>query len=204
MAGRCVRTHQNALAIALNCAVSPCGISPELQAIKAIPDDTLAVYFVRLLGRSVFAQTFAASLQHETIPSKRQVLDINCGCGCWSLMLAGPTLHVTVIVNGHEARLQALRIAQALDVSAHVTVLQCSDTASAQTFLSVLGGSAAVQEAGFLGFEMVFILDLLKQLPASLLREFSVALRPYMHTRSKAFVTAMGISAAAESAFEWY
>jgi hypothetical protein len=159
----------------------------------------------RASTHSVFAHSFAAALQHATIASMRQVLDLGCGCGCWSLLLAGPRLHVTVVVSSAEARKQALRIARALAASSYVTVLQCSDVETAESFLSVLGDSAAVRQPGFMGFEMVFMLELLTQLPPVLIDRLSAALQPYMHSRSKALLTVLGVSAVATHATsEWY
>lgn len=158
----------------------------------------------RASSHSVFAHSFAAALQHATIASMRQVLDLGCGCGCWSLLLAGPRLHVTVVVSSAEARVQALRVARALAASAYVTVLRCSGVETAAMFLSVLDHSAAVREPGFLGFEMVIMLDLLAQLPPVLMQNLSAALQPYMHSRSKALLTVLGLSAAARHATsEW-
>ena len=159
----------------------------------------------RASTHSVFAHSFADALQHATIASMRQVLDLGCGCGCWSLLLAGPRLHVTVVVSSAEAREQALRVARALAASAYVTVLQCSGVETAEAFLSVLDDSAAVREPGFMGFEMVFMLDLLAQMPPVLIDRLSAVLQPYMHSRSKALLTVLGISAAATHATsEWY
>jgi len=164
----------------------------------------LASHAHRVYSSSVFALAFAATLQHATLAASRQVLDLGCGGGCWSLMLAGPRLHVTVIVSGIDAHMQALRMVYALDARAHVTLLQSKELGSAADFLSVLDGSASLQNEGFMGFEMVVMLDVLTRLPAVLVRELSAALRPYMHTRSKALVSVLGVSAAAaNSAVEW-
>jgi hypothetical protein len=151
----------------------------------------------RVYSHSVFAHSFAAALQHATVASMRQVLDLGCGCGCWSLMLAGPRLHVTVVVSSAEAREQALRVARALAASAYVTVLQCNGVETAEMFLSVLDDSEAVRDPAFLGFEMVIMLDLFAQLPPVLMDRLSAALQPYMHSRSKALLTVLGSSAAA-------
>jgi hypothetical protein len=84
-------------------------------------------------------------------------------------------------------------------------VLQCSGVETAESFLSVLGDSAAVREPGFMGFEMVFMLELLTQLPPVLIDRLSAALQPYMHSRSKALLTVLGVSAVATHATsEWY
>ena len=56
-----------------------------------------------------------------------------------------------------------------------------------------------------MGFEMVFMLDLLAQMPPVLIDRLSAVLQPYMHSRSKALLTVLGISAAATHATsEWY
>ena len=120
------------------------------------------------------------------------------------MFLAGPALHVTVIVSGAETHVLVLRVVYALNVRDHVTVMQSSDVDSADRFLSVLGGAAALKDADFMGFEMVVMLDLLSRLPPDLVKDLSAALRPYMHTRSKALVSVPGISAALDpSATEW-
>ena len=169
-----------------------------------MPDDDLAIHMARAFSHSVFSHAFAAALQHATLASKRQVLDIGCGGACWSLLLAGPRLHVTTVVSSFEARRQALRVVRALDVLEHATVLQCGDLQSAGSFLSVLGDSAAVKESGFMGFEMVIMLEVLTRLPPALADELSASLRPYMHTRSKALLSVFGVSAAAvDPSSEW-
>jgi hypothetical protein len=113
-------------------------------------------------------------------------------------------LHVTVIVSGIETQMLALRIVYALNLRAHVTVVDSGNTDSARTFLSVLDRTAAVQDPSFMGFEMVVALDLLTKLPAALVEELSAALAPYMHARSKALVSVLGLSASAEdAAAEW-
>jgi 2-polyprenyl-3-methyl-5-hydroxy-6-metoxy-1,4-benzoquinol methylase len=153
---------------------------------------------------SVFSAAFASALQHVTLASKRQVLDLGCGGGCWSLLLAGPRLHVTVVVAGADAYMQVLRVVYALDARAHVTVLQSDDAGSPESFLSVLKRAAAMQDAAFMGFEMVVMLDVLTVLPPVLVGDLCSALLPYMHTRSKALVSVLAMPASeAESATNW-
>ena len=167
-------------------------------------DTALSSHLHRVHSRSVFALSYAAALQHATLAAPRHVLDLGCGGACWSMLLAGPRLHVTVVVRGDEAHLQALRVVYALDSRAHITVLQGIDTGSAAGFLSALDGLAVMKDGGFMGFEMVVMLDLLTRLPMALVQELSVALRPYLHTRSKALVSVLGASAAAsDPAAEW-
>jgi hypothetical protein len=153
----------------------------------------------------VFSVAFASALQHATLAAKRQVLDLGCGGGCWSLLLAGPRLHVTVVVGGAEAYMQVLRAVYALDARAHVTVLQSDDVGSPEGFLSVLKRAAAVQDAAFMGFEMVVMLDVLTALPPVIVGELCAALLPYVHTRSKALVSVLAMPASeADSATNWW
>jgi hypothetical protein len=172
--------------------------------MKSMSDGSLAIHMAKFRSHSVFSLAYASGLQHATVAAKRHVLDIGCGGGCWSLLLAGPRLHVTVVVSGVDAYMQALRAVYALEARAHVTVLQSEDAASPDSFLSVLSGAPAVQDAEFMGFEMLVMLDLLTQLPPVLVHELCTSLLPHMHTRSKALVSVMGLPAEVEdSATNW-
>ena len=193
-----------AFAAAFNCNGQTCSMPPPLQRLKPMSDGSLAIHMAKFRSYSVFSRAFASSLQHATLASKRYVLDLGCGGGCWSLLLAGPRLHVTVIVSGTEAHMQALRAVYAMDARAHITVLQSSDVTSAGTFLSVLRDAPVSQDAEFMGFEMVVMLDVLTRLPPVLVEELSTALLPLMHTRSKVLVSVLGMYAAGEdSATNW-
>jgi hypothetical protein len=167
-------------------------------------DKLLHAHLAKMLSGSVFALAFSSALHHQGLAAKRHILDIGGGGGGWSLLLAGPALHVTVIVSGAETRVLLQRMATALNVQDHVTVMQSSELESAERFLFVLDGAAALKEADFMGFEMVVVLDLLSRLPPDLLKDLSAALRPYMHTRSKALVSVAGVAAAlGDYATEW-
>jgi SAM-dependent methyltransferase len=177
---------------------------PALQQLKSMTDESLHAHASTARSNSVFALAYSSALHHATIAAKRHVLDIGCGGGGWSLLLAGPTLHVTVVVSSTELHVLVLRMVYALNVRDHVTVIQSRNMDSADEFLSVLGDAAALRDAEFMGFEMVVMLDLLSRLPPVLVEELSAALRPYMHTRSKALISAHGIHAAVGlSATEW-
>jgi hypothetical protein len=167
-------------------------------------DKSLRAHVTKRLRDSVFALAFSSVLHHQGLAANRHILDIGCGGGCWSLLLAGPALHVTFVVSGAETRTLVLRMAYALNVQDHVTVMQSSDLDSAESFIFVLDGAAALKDADFMGFEMVVMLDLLSRLPPDLVGDLSTALRPYMHTRSKALVSVPGIATAlGHSATEW-
>jgi hypothetical protein len=168
-------------------------------------DKSLRAHLTKKLRGGVFALAFSSALHHQGLAANRHILDIGCGGGCWSLLLAGPTLHVTFVVSGAETRVLVLRMAYALNVQNHVTVMQSSNLVSAENFIFVLNGAAALKDADFMGFEMVVMLDLLSRLPPDLLGDLSTALRPYMHTRSKALVSVPGIATAlGHSATEWF
>jgi hypothetical protein len=167
-------------------------------------DKSLRAHVTQRRRDSVFALAFSSVLHHQGLAANRHILDIGCGGGCWSLLLAGPALHVTFVVSGAETRTLVLRMAYALNVQDHVTVMQSSDLDSAESFIFVLDGAAALKDADFMGFEMVVMLDLLSRLPPDLVKDLSAALRPYMHTRSKALVSVPGIeTASGHSATEW-
>ena len=167
-------------------------------------DKSLRAHSTQKLRDSVFALTFSSALHHEGHAAKRHILDIGGGGGGWSLLLAGPALHVTVVVSGAGTRVLLQRMATALNVQDHVTVMQSSELDSAERFLFVLEGATALKDADFMGFEIVVMLDMLSRLPPDLVKDLSVALRPYMHTRSKAFVSVAGVaSALGNYATEW-
>ena len=203
-AGACAHLPRSAFAAALHCDDQSCGLPPPLQPLRSMTDTALSAYMANSLSDGVFALALSSALSHATLASKRHVLDLGCGGACWSLLLAGPRLHVTVVVSSAAAHVLALRMVYALNAREHVTVVQSSDVSSASSFLSVLGSTVALQDEGFMGFEMVVILDLLSRLPAALVDDLSAALRPYMHTRCKALVSVQGMPAASEhSATEW-
>jgi hypothetical protein len=195
---------RGAFAAAFNCDGPACSKPAPLQRLKLMSNGSLAIHMAKVRSYSVFSLAFASALQHATLASMRYVLDLGCGGGCWSLLLAGPRLHVTVVVGGAEAYMQALRVVYAMDARAHVTVLQSSDATSAGAFLSALRNAPAAQDVAFMGFEMVVMLDVLTRLPPVLVEELSTALLPYMHTRSKVLVSVLGMPAAEkDSATNW-
>jgi hypothetical protein len=168
-------------------------------------DKSLRAHLTQKLRDSVFALTFSSALHHEVHGAKRHILDIGGGGGGWSLLLAGPALHVTVVVSGDGTRVLLQRMATALNVQDHVTVMQSSELDSVERFLFVLKSATTLKDADFMGFEIVVVLDILSRLPPDLVKDLSAALRPYMHTRSKALVSVAGVAAAlGDYATEWW
>jgi hypothetical protein len=167
-------------------------------------DKSFRAHLTQKLRDSVFALTFSSALHFQGHAAKRHILDIGGGGGGWSLLLAGPAVHVTVVVSGAETRVLLQRMATALKLQDHVAVMQSSEVDSAERFLFVLDGAAALKDADFMGFEIVVMLDMLSRLPPDLVKDLSAALRPYMHTRSKALVSVAGAATAlGDFATEW-
>ena len=198
-AGSCVTTDAR-LAALFNCGGSTCSLHRRL--VHDTPNDSI---------HDRFGQAYAAQLSpFRFLREPRHVLDIGCGSGCWSLLLAGPALHVTVLVFDRDLSQAALELVKKRGIQEFTRVILIEGNASARAnpsaseLLLPLMKSSPVNGADFYGFEFLVLLDVLQRLSFSAVQELTSALSPLMHTRSKALVSAFGIAALAQRRVEWY
>jgi hypothetical protein len=196
-AGSCV-TADARFAGLFNCGGSMCSLHSRLASREFNPNETL---------HDRFAKAYAAQLApFRFLRQSRHILDVGCGGGCWSLLLAGPALHVTVLVFDRALAQVALEMVKhrGIEDFTHVLLSEADVSASATELLLPLMTSSPLNRIDFHGFEFLVLLNVLRWLSFSAAQELTSALQPLMHTRSKSLVSVSGISALAHPGVEWY
>jgi hypothetical protein len=197
-AGACVSANTGFSGL-FNCVGMSCVLHSRLVSQEFHPSD---------LVHDRFSRAYAALLSpFRLLRGPRHVLDIGCGSGCWSLLLAGPSLHVTVLVFDQNVARAAIEMVQNRGIQEFTRILLRgvnSSTTSATEILQPVMATSTLKMDDFYGFEFLVLLDVLHVLSFSAVQDLTSALKPLLHTRSKALVSAIGISATSHRRGEWY
>lgn len=113
--------------------------------------------------------------------------------GCWSLLLAGPSLHVTVLVFDQKLAKAAIDMVKTRGNHEFVNIVFAEKNASvtrASDLLLPLTLHSPMNRMNVFGFEFLVLLDMLQTLSLAAVQDLTFALQPFMHTRSKALVSA--------------
>jgi glycosyltransferase involved in cell wall biosynthesis/SAM-dependent methyltransferase len=160
------------------------------------------------MTRDRFARAYAAQLTpFRFFREPRHILDIGCGSGCWSLLLAGPSLHVTVLVFDQTLAKAAIEMVKKRGNQEFVHIVLAdagASTLGATELLLPLTTTSPLNRVDFFGFEFLVLLDVLQSLSFSAVQDLSSAIKPFMHARSKALVSVWGIAEIKKRSGEWY
>jgi hypothetical protein len=160
------------------------------------------------MARDRFARVYVAQMSPlRFLREPRHVLDIGCGGGCWSLLLAGPFVHVTVLIFDQTLARAAINMSNVMGIQdfVHIILTQAtSSTFSASELLLPLMSTSPMKRSDFFGFEFLVLLDVMQSLSFSAVQDLTSALQPFMHTRSKALVSVLGIAESSNRQGEWY